>query len=126
MKHFAARAIGLIVVPAIVYLFWFWVHFAVLTKSGTGDDFMSPAFQQTLLDSPLMLNSEGASSLTGAGETCADPWPRRDPLLRHDRPPAQGHQGLPPLAPGPVPAQVRRRADQQRRCVFPCALECRP
>ena len=67
MKHFAARAVGLIVVPAIVYLFWFWVHFAVLTKSGTGDDFMSPAFQQTLLDSPLMLNSEGASSLTGSG-----------------------------------------------------------
>ena len=49
---------GLIVVPAIVYLFWFWVHFKVLNKSGTGDDFMSPAFQQTLKDSPLALAAE--------------------------------------------------------------------
>lgn len=58
-KHFLARAFGLIFVPAVVYLFWFYVHFAVLNKSGTGDDFMSPAFQQTLQDSPLTLNAEG-------------------------------------------------------------------
>ncbi|GAA5931969.1 hypothetical protein JCM1841_006118 [Sporobolomyces salmonicolor] len=57
-RHFVARAFGLIVVPAIVYLFWFWVHFAVLTKSGTGDEFMSPAFQQTLADSPLTALAE--------------------------------------------------------------------
>jgi dolichyl-phosphate-mannose-protein mannosyltransferase len=60
-KHFAARVLGLIIVPAIVYLFWFWVHFTILNKSGTGDDFMSSAFQQTLRDSPLMLNSEGTT-----------------------------------------------------------------
>ncbi|GAA5878788.1 hypothetical protein JCM16303_007182 [Sporobolomyces ruberrimus] len=58
MKHFLARAFGLIIVPAIVYLFWFWVHFAVLTKSGTGDEFMSPGFQQTLEDSPLTALAE--------------------------------------------------------------------
>ncbi|GAA5825596.1 hypothetical protein JCM11251_000303 [Rhodosporidiobolus azoricus] len=57
-RHFFARVLGLIVVPAIVYLFWFWVHFAVLTKSGTGDEFMSPAFQQTLTDSPLTALAE--------------------------------------------------------------------
>jgi hypothetical protein len=60
-KHFLARVLGLIVIPAIVYLFWFWVHFAVLTRSGTGDEFMSPAFQQTLADSPLTALAEGAS-----------------------------------------------------------------
>lgn len=54
-----ARAFGLIIVPAMVYLFWFWVHFRVLNRSGTGDEFMSPAFQQTLLESPLTLNAEG-------------------------------------------------------------------
>lgn len=64
MKHFAARTFGLIVVPAIVYLFWFWVHFAVLTKSGTGDEFMSPAFQQTLEDSPLTALAEGKAPLS--------------------------------------------------------------
>ncbi|GAA6027484.1 hypothetical protein JCM8097_007884 [Rhodosporidiobolus ruineniae] len=57
-RHFFARVFGLIVVPAIVYLFWFWVHFKVLTKSGTGDEFMSPAFQQTLTDSPLTALAE--------------------------------------------------------------------
>ncbi|GAA5997777.1 dolichyl-phosphate-mannose-protein mannosyltransferase [Rhodotorula paludigena] len=58
VRHFAARVVGLILVPAVVYLFWFWVHFTVLTKSGTGDDFMSPAFQQTLQDSPLTALAE--------------------------------------------------------------------
>ncbi|SCV67439.1 BQ2448_5050 [Microbotryum intermedium] len=58
VKHFVARAFGLIVVPAIVYLFWFWVHFKVLNRSGTGDEFMSSAFQQTLLDSPMTLTAK--------------------------------------------------------------------
>lgn len=63
-KHFFARVLGLIVIPAIVYLFWFWVHFAVLSRSGTGDEFMSPAFQQTLADSPLTALAEGALSFS--------------------------------------------------------------
>lgn len=49
-KHFVARAVGLIVIPFFFYLFWFQVHFAVLTRSGPGDDFMSPEFQETLSD----------------------------------------------------------------------------
>ncbi|CAR23021.1 Dolichyl-phosphate-mannose--protein mannosyltransferase [Lachancea thermotolerans] len=52
-KHFVQRLNGLIFAPFMVYLFWFWVHFAILTRSGPGDDFMSPQFQQTLSDSPL-------------------------------------------------------------------------
>jgi len=46
--------LGLIVIPAIVYLFWFWVHFAILIKSGTGDAFMSSQFQQTLQGNPML------------------------------------------------------------------------
>ncbi|KAG5935876.1 hypothetical protein E4U53_000341 [Claviceps sorghi] len=53
-KHFAARAIGLIVVPFLFYLFWFQVHFAVLYRSGPGDDFMTPAFQETLSDNVML------------------------------------------------------------------------
>ena len=49
-KHFAARAIGLVIVPFFFYLFWFQVHFAILTRSGPGDDFMTPEFQETLSD----------------------------------------------------------------------------
>ena len=58
-QHFAARAVGLIVVPFIVYLSFFYVHFAILTHSGTGDTFMSPAFQETLSGNELLLNSQG-------------------------------------------------------------------
>ena len=58
-RHFAARAIGLIVVPVIVYLSFFWVHFAILTHSGTGDTFMSPQFQESLAGNELLMNSLG-------------------------------------------------------------------
>ncbi|OJD18611.1 hypothetical protein AJ78_01382 [Emergomyces pasteurianus Ep9510] len=56
-KHFAARAVALIIVPFFFYLFWFQVHFAILNRSGTGDDFMSPAFQETLSDNAMTSNS---------------------------------------------------------------------
>lgn len=56
-KHFAARAIGLIVLPFMFYLFWFQVHFAILSRSGPGDDFMSPEFQETLSDNVMLANS---------------------------------------------------------------------
>ncbi|KAE9399518.1 glycosyltransferase family 39 protein [Gymnopus androsaceus JB14] len=57
-KHFAARAVGLIVIPFIIYLSFFWVHFALLPTSGTGDSFMSPAFQETLAGNEMLLNSQ--------------------------------------------------------------------
>lgn len=57
MKHFAARAFGLIGVPFFFYLFWFQVHFAILYRSGPGDDFMTPEFQETLSDNVMSLSS---------------------------------------------------------------------
>ncbi|TDL23598.1 O-mannosyltransferase [Rickenella mellea] len=57
-RHFMARAISLIVIPFIVYLSFFWIHFAVLSRSGTGDTFMSPAFQETLRGNEMLLNSQ--------------------------------------------------------------------
>ncbi|KAF9466070.1 glycosyltransferase family 39 protein [Collybia nuda] len=56
-KHFMARVIGLIVVPFIIYLSFFYIHFAILTQSGPGDTFMSPAFQETLSGNEMLLNS---------------------------------------------------------------------
>ena len=47
-RHFVARAFSLIVLPFMIFLFWFYVHFAILTNSGPGDNFMSPEFQETL------------------------------------------------------------------------------
>ncbi|KAF4637531.1 hypothetical protein G7Y89_g568 [Cudoniella acicularis] len=56
-KHFAARAVALIIVPFLFYLFWFQVHFAILSRSGPGDDFMSPEFQETLSDNVMTANA---------------------------------------------------------------------
>lgn len=58
-KHFAARLVGLAVVPFLFYLFWFQIHFAILTRSGPGDDFMSPEFQETLSDNIMSSQSVG-------------------------------------------------------------------
>ncbi|KAK6203191.1 Dolichyl-phosphate-mannose-protein mannosyltransferase-domain-containing protein [Scheffersomyces amazonensis] len=52
-KHFFSRFFALIILPFTIYLFWFYLHFAILTRSGPGDGFMSVAFQETLLESPL-------------------------------------------------------------------------
>ncbi|KAG6334600.1 hypothetical protein ID866_4494 [Astraeus odoratus] len=65
-KHFMARALGLIVVPFIIYLSFFYVHFAVLINSGPGDSFMSPAFQETLIGNELLTHSQG-QQVTGYG-----------------------------------------------------------
>ncbi|KAK1986559.1 dolichyl-phosphate-mannose-protein mannosyltransferase [Colletotrichum cereale] len=56
-KHFAARGFGLIILPFMFYLFWFQVHFAILNRSGPGDDFMTPEFQETLSDNVMLANS---------------------------------------------------------------------
>ncbi|KAI9934457.1 hypothetical protein ASPWEDRAFT_175186 [Aspergillus wentii DTO 134E9] len=58
-KHFAARFVGLVIVPFFFYLFWFQVHFAILNRSGPGDDFMTPEFQETLSDNLMSAQSVG-------------------------------------------------------------------
>lgn len=57
-KHFLARAVGLIVLPLFLYLMVFYVHLSILTNTGPGDTFMSPAFQETLRGNEMLLNSQ--------------------------------------------------------------------
>ncbi|EMG50695.1 PMT4 Dolichyl-phosphate-mannose--protein mannosyltransferase 4 [Candida maltosa Xu316] len=57
-KHFFARLWALIIVPFCIYLYWFYLHFAILNKSGPGDNFMSSEFQETLLESPMAAHSK--------------------------------------------------------------------
>lgn len=47
----------LLVVPGTLYLLQFWLHFSLLTHSGTGDAFMTPAFQSTLKASSYVADS---------------------------------------------------------------------
>ncbi|KAG7096490.1 hypothetical protein E1B28_003920 [Marasmius oreades] len=48
VKHFAARALCLIVIPILFYMSMFQIHFLLLQSSGDGDGFMSSEFQHTL------------------------------------------------------------------------------
>ncbi|KAJ5247034.1 hypothetical protein N7468_002017 [Penicillium chermesinum] len=59
IKHFMARAVSLVIIPFFFYLFWFQVHFTILTRSGPGDEFMSPEFQETLSDNAMTAQSVG-------------------------------------------------------------------
>ncbi|XP_068081927.1 protein O-mannosyl-transferase 2 isoform X2 [Anabrus simplex] len=48
IKHFIARAVCLILLPALLYSIFFYIHLHVLNKSGNGDGFYSSAFQSQL------------------------------------------------------------------------------
>uniref|UniRef100_A0A8C6TB10 Protein O-mannosyl-transferase 1 n=1 Tax=Neogobius melanostomus TaxID=47308 RepID=A0A8C6TB10_9GOBI len=46
--HAVCRAVCLVVVPVLLYVFWFYVHLSLLHRSGPHDQLMSSAFQATL------------------------------------------------------------------------------
>jgi dolichyl-phosphate-mannose-protein mannosyltransferase len=47
-RHFVARVVTLIVLPTLIYAFFFRAHFALLHRNGPGSILMGPAFQSTL------------------------------------------------------------------------------
>ncbi|KAK6621591.1 hypothetical protein RUM44_001398 [Polyplax serrata] len=53
IKHFLARALCLILLPAVLYISYFYVHLAILNRSGNGDGFYSSAFQSKLIGNSL-------------------------------------------------------------------------
>ena len=73
MSHVAARVLGLIVIPILVYMFSFYIHFLVLENSGPGDAQMSSLFQANLKgtdvgkDSPLEVAYGSRATLKNMG-----------------------------------------------------------
>ncbi|KAL9614391.1 MAG: hypothetical protein Q9167_001121 [Letrouitia subvulpina] len=55
--HILSRVIGLIIVPILVYMFSFYIHFLVLENSGPGDAQMSSLFQANLKGTDVGKNS---------------------------------------------------------------------
>ncbi|XP_052057700.1 protein O-mannosyl-transferase 2-like [Mytilus californianus] len=53
VKHFLARVLCLIILPAIVYMMVFAVHLKILNHSGSGDGFYSSGFQSQLMGNRL-------------------------------------------------------------------------
>ena len=53
LKHFFARMFTLAVLPVILYLTFYYIHFMMLPNSGPGDAHMSIDFQKTLLGNKM-------------------------------------------------------------------------
>jgi len=72
-RHLVARVICLIVVPLLVYMFSFYLHFLILENSGPGDAQMSSLFQANLRgtevgkDSPLEIAHGSRITLKNMG-----------------------------------------------------------
>ncbi|KAJ7720870.1 glycosyltransferase family 39 protein [Mycena maculata] len=72
VKHWTARVICLIIVPILVFMASFKIHFMILNQSGPGDAQMSSLFQSTLegnefTDSPLEVAVGSRVSLKNIG-----------------------------------------------------------
>ncbi|CAH0728120.1 unnamed protein product, partial [Brenthis ino] len=67
LKHLIGRSLTLIVWPIILYVFFFWIHLTVLSKSGNGDGFYSSGFQARLAGNSL--HNASAPSLLAYGAT---------------------------------------------------------
>ncbi|OJJ06420.1 hypothetical protein ASPVEDRAFT_200382 [Aspergillus versicolor CBS 583.65] len=72
-RHLVARIVGLILIPALVYIFSFYIHFLILENSGPGDAQMSSLFQANLRgtqvgkDSPLEIAFGSRATLKNMG-----------------------------------------------------------
>ncbi|ODQ81298.1 glycosyltransferase family 39 protein [Babjeviella inositovora NRRL Y-12698] len=68
LKHWGARIVGLCIIPILVFMAAFKVHFDLLSHSGTGDATMSSLFQANLVGSSVGLDPRevtiGYSSIT--------------------------------------------------------------
>lgn len=53
LKHLSARVLFLISIPMSLYIFFFFLHFSILNRSGPGDANMSSLFQASLIGNEI-------------------------------------------------------------------------
>ncbi|XP_026683156.1 protein O-mannosyl-transferase 2 [Diaphorina citri] len=53
VHHFMARVVCLIILPAVLYTLFFYIHLCILNRSGNGDGFFSSGFQSQLRGNSL-------------------------------------------------------------------------
>ncbi|KAI8617533.1 hypothetical protein BC830DRAFT_91623 [Chytriomyces sp. MP71] len=60
-KHWISRIVALIFLPSVIYIAGFYIHFLILTHTGTeeANSFMSPLFQAGLAGNSLNSNPAG-------------------------------------------------------------------
>lgn len=96
--HVAARVLCLIILPVILYLSFFAIHFAVLPKTGPGDGFMSSAFQTTLHGNSLY-DAENPIAMAFGSEVSIKHFKANGALLH-------SHKDIYPKEVGPAQQQV--------------------
>ncbi|OMJ22116.1 Dolichyl-phosphate-mannose-protein mannosyltransferase 4 [Smittium culicis] len=57
VRHFSTRFVALIIFPVLLYLSFFYIHFAILNKTGSGDNYHTPKFQMQLAGNRLTINT---------------------------------------------------------------------
>ncbi|KAJ1918302.1 Dolichyl-phosphate-mannose--protein mannosyltransferase 4 [Mycoemilia scoparia] len=97
--HFMVRLGALIVLPLMVYLSTFYIHFAILTKSGPGDAYHTADFQMQLegnmlgAETPALSYGDGISFFHKGTGVFLTSRPEHYPLRYHDsRVSSQGQQ----------------------------------
>lgn len=68
--HCVLKVLCLLVVPVLLYVFWFYVHLSILQHSGPHDQLMSSAFQASLqVAPPTSSQPDLFSSFNGSART---------------------------------------------------------
>lgn len=116
IRHFFARALCLIIIPILFYIFMFQIHFLILVNSGEGDGFMSAEFQHTLGGRSMQDTYAGRSLLPGP----LDPADcRLDKRCRHW---VRNHYSPRKHTRGQLTLARPRLSRREWTCVFPVKL----
>ena len=113
IRHFMARALGLIIVPMMFYLFIFEIHFLILANSGEGDGFMSAEFQHTLGGRTMQDTYAGWLLSFFSSDITDRSWERRRSDWIYGQPPPRKHPG------GLFALPCSQLSRREWTCVFP-------